>query len=495
MKRFILILLSALLVLPLFAACGGEEKAPEQTTEAGEGTTAVTESAETELHDDVPELDYNGATISFFVREGLKLPEYYVDEMNGEVVNDAIYERNNEVSERLNVEFAFTGMLGDYSTRQSFAQAVTQSVMAGAEAYDIVSGYSMAGANLAFSKVVRNLYDNKYIDLEKPWWPDSLISETTVNGFLPFVSGDISSQMLYALVTVVFNKQLLEDHKIDEPYDLVRDGKWTLDAMFDLTKGAYVDLNGNGEADQEDSFGLICLHVWYDAYYWGCGLVTVEKDSNNKLILSPGFSGEKTVDLVTKLGECFGNRDENMFVGSVGEEWSYTIFKESRSLFIQNSVSNTINRYRDVEFEYGILPVPKWDEEQENYITNMSFTYSLYCIPVDISDENAERNGAVLECLASASYKLLSPAIFETAMKVKYASDPDSAEMYDLVRAGATFDIGRVFNDSFGGLTYSLFRGTAASDGTEWVSKFETNRPKMEKVLEELNEVYAGTQK
>ncbi len=170
----------------------------------------------------------------------------------------------------------------------------------------------------------------------------------------------------------------------------------------------------------------------------------------------------------------------------------YDFFTEERSIFIQNSVSNTINRYREVEFEYGILPVPKWDEAQENYITCMSFTYSLYCIPVDIDDEKAERAGAVLECLASKSYTTLSPAIFETALKVKYASDPDTAEMYDIVRAGASFDIGRVFNDSLGGKTYSMFRNAVKDNNPNWASTLETNRATLESGLEQLNEVYSG---
>ena len=494
MKHFTAALLALLLVLPLLVSCGSKNDTPAATTAAAPGSaadTAATEPPETEVHDDVPDLDYKGETVTFFYRTNCQ-NEYFSEELNGEVVNDAIYERNAGVCERLNVKFEFVGEQGDYSTRKTYADKVTQSVTAGSAAYDIVSSYSMAGANLAFAKVVRNLYDNKYIDLEKPWWPVSLIEETTVNGFLPFVSGDISRNMITELMAIYFNKQFIDDYKLQDPYELVREGKWTIDQMFTMSKGVYVDVNGDGKKGQEDKYGFTTNHVWNDSFYWGCGLVTIDKDkASGKLVLSPQFSGEKTHKLIETLCSYYYTGNDNLFVPD-DSSWLYDIFKEERALFLQTTVSKVISLFRDVTFSYGILPIPKYDEDQERHITNMSFGYSLYTIPIDIDDAGAERAGAVMECLASAGYKLVSPALFETALKVKYAADPDTAEMYDIIRAGASFDIGRVFTDSFGGKTYSLFRNAVKNNTTDWASTFESNKSSLETTLTQLNDIYAG---
>ncbi len=493
MKHLLCALLCLLLVLPVLVSCGNGTDTGTKETGAAQtnGGAADTEPAETEIHDDVPELNYEGAAITFFIRTDVA-DECYSEELNGEVVNDAIFERNSGVCERLNVKFEFTGEKGDYSTRKTYAEKITQSVMAGAAAYDIVNAYSMAAANLAFAKVVRNLYDNKYIDLSKPWWPTSLNSEATVNNFLPFVSGDISKTMITNLMAIFFNTQLLDDYKLENPYDLVREGKWTIDKMFGMAQGTYVDLNGNGNKDSADQFGFTTNHVWNDSFYWGCDLVTIERDSaSGKLILSPDFSGEKTHALIEKLCNYYHVGNDNLFVPD-DSTYLYDIFKEQRALFLQTAVSRVISTYRDAEFIYGILPIPMYDEDQDHYITNMSFAYSLYMVPLDVDEARADRAGAVMECLGSAGYKLVSPALFETALKVKYANDQDSAEMYDIIRAGATFDIGRVFNDSFGGKTYSLFRGACKNNNTDWASTFETNKASLESVLEQLNEVYAG---
>ncbi len=167
-----------------------------------------------------------------------------------------------------------------------------------------------------------------------------------------------------------------------------------------------------------------------------------------------------------------------------------TIFAEGRALFIDHELTLATSYLRDAEIEYGIVPMPKYNEEQQDYYTVMSFPYSLYSVPIDVKD--ADLSAAVLECLASESYRRVSPALFETGFKVKYATDNEAAAMFDIIRASVVFDFGRVFNDSFGGTTYSLFRGAVCDGKTDWVSSATRSKKALDKSLSKLVEKLVG---
>ena len=81
--------------------------------------------------------------------------------------------------------------------------------------------------------------------------------------------------------------------------------------------------------------------------------------------------------------------------------------------------------------------------------------------------------GAVLECLGSEGYRQVTPALFETSMKLKYASGQDDSDMYDLIRSSIYIDLGRIFTTSFSNVTYSAFRSTLHRLSTNWASVYK----------------------
>ena len=247
MKRTISLALVLMMLLGAFAGCGSD---PAETTASAEVTDTTAAETETETlyePDDLPaDLRYDGETINTFGWSGPAAIEFFAEEMNGELVNDAIYQRNLSVEERLGVQLEYVLQPGAYNDRNTWANTVVNSVQAGDGAYDIASGYSMSGATLAFKGVSINLNDLQYLNFDKPWWPASLQEEATCGGKLYFCSGDISTYMIYYLYGTYFNKQLIIDHDLENPYDLVREGTWTLDKMMEMSSGIYQDLNGDG---------------------------------------------------------------------------------------------------------------------------------------------------------------------------------------------------------------------------------------------------------
>lgn len=478
--------IAKLLVLAmLLSACVG---CGNQTSETTADTTANTTPVETETEtlyalDDLPaDLNYDGKTVTTFGWSGPSTPEFYVEEQNGEIVNDAVFQRNLNVEERLGVKLEYRLEPGANPDRASWVKTISQSITAGDSAYDIAAGYSMAGASLAVANMLIDLNELNYLNFEKPWWPKSLQSEATCGGKLYFCSGDISTYMIYYMYAMYFNKQLIIDYDLEDPYELVQENKWTLDKLLSMTEGVYRDTNGDGKKDLGDVYGFGTHSTYVDPFYFSVGLRTTAKDENDIPVLSEAFGGEKTHELLITLVDWFDTNDawlEKSDYANTGN-----MFAEGRSLFTNNEFMYTVTYLRSSDVDFGVVPMPKYDETQQEYYTVMSFPYSLYGVPVDAADANM--SAAVLEALGSEGYRTVSPALFETAFKAKYAQDDKTAQMFDIIRSSVVFDFGRVFNDSMQSMTYSIFRNAVNGGNTNWISTYQSNEKPL---ISKLNEV------
>lgn len=475
-RRTLTILLAAMM-LCTFACAQTADVIDDGTTSAGttesEATTAVGS-----LPDD---LDFGGKKVTWFVRSDPPSPEYNVEEQTGDIVDDAIFSRNSEVCSRLNVEFEFYGIPGAWANRENFNQTIRASILANDAAYDILAGYSMCVASISTSGLLRDLAATEYIDLERPWWSDSLMEQSSVNGKLYFASGDISTNLLYQMYCVYFNKGMIEDYGLENPYELVEDNKWTIEKMFEMSEGVYNDLDGDGKKSIGDRFGTAVPYITSDAFFFSAGMNTTEIVDGVPRV-SSDFTGEKVQDLLTFLcGQLHGSQDN--YPEPEGEQSKFT-FSYGNTLFGVQTLQMAKSKLRDVTFGYGILPMPKYDESQADYYTITGFPYSLYSIPIDAPDE--DMSSAVLEALASVSYREVSPALFEVAMKVKYTTDDDSARMFDIIRDTIMFDFGRVFTDNLESLTFNMFRDSVRDDNTNWASTYEAKKSRLESLLSDV---------
>ena len=98
---------------------------------------------------------------------------------------------------------------------------------------------------------------------------------------------------------------------------------------------------------------------------------------------------------------------------------------------------------RDMNDDYGFLPVPKYDETCEKYYTMVGAGNHMPCIPKTTSDP--ERTSIILEALAAEGYRTVIPAYYEVALQRKYTRDTESADMLDIIKDGRVFDIGYYF--------------------------------------------------
>ena len=495
-KRLFALLLALLMTAPAFLSCsesGANEETAAETDAAAPSADEEIAAEETVddsidengyLKDDLPdELDFAGQEIKLLYWSDVENQEFTAEEFTGEIVNDAIYQRNLNVEDDLNVKYTWIGTPGNGGNIDAYVAKVRESHTAGDNAYDIYASYSRTIMASVINGFTTNLEDAPYLDFDKPWWPDNLLKESTINNHLYLVSGDISTNVLHMMYCVYYNRQLLEDYQLENPTDLVFENRWTLDALVSMSTGAYLDLNGNTKKDIDDQLGFTITDFHNDAFYTGSDLKLVEHDAEKILIVSPDFFGEKSVSVIEKLGPWETSND--VYVGG-----DYEIpFTEGRSVFTINRAHYASKALRDSELSYGIVPVPKYDEAQADYRTVMGNPVTLYSISV--STPYKEICAAVLECMASNGYRLTTPAIFENNMKAKYSTDNINAQMYDIVRESVSFELGRFMNKYLSNITDIFFAALVKNDANWGSTAAKYSKPlakQMDKVVESLLE-------
>jgi len=513
MKAFkrIMALMLAILMLATAVACGAKDDPNATTTAAtttaaqgyatSDGTTAATEvtyadpkddpnnyDANGYWKDDLPDdLDYAGDEVSVLHWNSWGY-DFVAEEITGNPISDSCYERNASIEDRLGVKLNFTECKGGAGEIDIFVQKVRTAHQAGAREFDIIPTYTRTAGVLASGGMLYNLngIENGYINLEQPWWPDCITDTVTIGDEIYFITGDATISMLYMMYTVWFNKDLINQYQLDNPYDLVNNNTWTLEQLFRLTNEAYQDLNANNSEDSADFFGLVSTYYGLDAFYTGSDLRLVELHDTDYLIISPDYSSEKTITLVDMLGDRCSSTD--WYIGTDDG----VVFRDSRALFNLNRCNYAMGNLTGVNFSYGLVPVPKYDENQEDYVTVLGNPVSLFGIMSDIEADRLLEMTAVIECWASEGYRLTTPAVYEISMKTKYVEGEEEATMFDVMRNSIELDLGRVFSED---LQYmSEIPSKAANEDAAWTTRLAQYKRPLENGLKKIVSAFKSIQ-
>ena len=466
MKRTLAAIMALLMLLGVAGtaiACsdttGGEETAAT-TTAAGEATGTVAEETVDDRYDSNgylkdeldPTLNFGGETVSIFAWEHT-LPEFDVEEQSGNIVEDAVYNRNARTEERLGVELEFTLEKGNNTAFKDFCQTLSNTISVGEGAYDLIGCYLRSAGVLTLEHLLVDLLEVEHLDFEKPWWSDTLLELNTINNRLYFISGDIASTLIYQMMFIVYNNDVGEELNLTNPQAIALEGKWTQELLIEMSKGVYSDLDNDGLKSETDRYGLFSItHPLLDIFYMGADMHYVLPTAEGDIVLSDDVLSDKSYSIIDRFNDLYHNSNDGFFIKTA----SATLYAEGNSLFYNVSGQHLAQQFRGSEINYSILPAPKYDENQENYRTPVAFTHTMYCIPIDA--KNTDKSGAVLECMASEAYRTVTPALFETAFKYQYSKNPYDAELFEIIRDNVVFDIGRPFFDSLGGDSSSPIR-------------------------------------
>ncbi len=496
--RLISAFLLITMLIAMITACA-EPKDPEVTTDdpsaaetqapVDETTSDPTKDENGYLKDDLPEdLYYDGEEITLLIWNN-EHEEFVIeaDALSGDIVEQSIFNRNSQVEDRLGLTLSFIRINGNSSTKKEWNTYVSNAVSINAREFDIVAGYSLSVALNATSGLLFNMLDDEceYLNFDMPWWSQLLLEQATFGDNLYFASGDISRNALEMMYVCFASIALLDEYQLENPQNYVESGDWTYEKFIEMCNGIYKDSDGNGEKncdpDSGDTFGFVTCGIHTDPWFYGTGATICERDADGEIIASPSFSGERVSNTVDMLIEFLHHSEYGIYTD---DHYHVEAFGQGRTLFMIDrarvSHRSLSPKYGDVK--YVVLPCPKYDKDQEKYITVLGNPFTLYSIPVDIEDPNMA--SAFIECFASEGYRTVTPAVFELSLKTRYVDDPTSADMYDIIRANITYDIGRIFSSDLIG--QSKFKN-AIADSTPWASVAKQSLVALAKPLKDLN--------
>ena len=471
------------------------------TKEVGDSNNQVTERADeygrTYIEDGVPDdLDFDGVNVNILIRdENNYKRDFYAEDINGEVVNDAIYDRNRSVEEALNVKFNILyGATTNTASSEAIGDMLRQSVLAGDNAYDIVGYYAFYGTTLAAEGMLYDILDTKYIDLGKPWWNNNL-DELTLYDHNYYLIGDLNASATNTLMGVFFNQNQIINYYNDYEflYQLVYDGGWTFDKFVEILSDKYTDINADGIANEGDFFGLLTVEDNPGPWVAALGIRLAQKDSSGFPQLS--LYSERSVTIYEKLYDLYRNNPNVHF--AVKGYNPDKAFAGGQGVFVISMLRNASIEFRDMADGYGLLPMPKYDAAQDGYYNH--FHDNANIIGISTTVQNPDMASAVLELLSAESYRSVTPAYYEIAMKVKYLADSDSAKMFDIILDGSIIDFGQIFSHVLSGSVYDmnvtyhvLFRNMIRTKTTDFTSLYSKNENIYQTNLQELLNTFAN---
>ncbi len=485
LKRTVSFLLIIVTILISGTACGNDKPISDNgvTPLAGSGSV---------VPDDVK---FTGETFTVLCREdnawGRYLHEIAADEDTTELVNEAVYKRNLEVEERFELEkLEAYAIPGQWAVNEDFINTFRNSILAASGSFDLIMSQQSYMEDISLIELFSNFYDVPYVkdNLDAEHYYQDIIDEVTIDGKLLYMVGDYSLTYWEHLYVLYFNKTIAENRNVGDIYQLVRDGKWTYDKMAEMVKGVWTDLDGDAWPGDDDTFGYVTeIRNTTDALWDMFDIRVTARDENGQVKID--VDQGKMVQVLEKMIE-FKQSDDTFFEvtdSSMTEDSIRCdkIFREGRALFYPTFLSRAQD-FRSMETDFGILPYPKWDENQDKYYTRSQDAYSVAVIPIDVP--NIEMSGAVFDVLSAISYERVIPAYYDMALRDKYARDDESGEMLDIIRDGFKFSFGVFYAPSLDrGLE---FRILIEQDNPNFVSYYEVNRKGYERRLKKLLSAY-----
>ena len=449
MKRFLSLLLLAA-ILAGCIGCASESGVPDVVTKDNPSS-----GDETGIRQDIgpisealAALDYKGETVNILAREEthhVGENEIWVEEYTNDPVNDAIYDRNLFVQELLGV----TIREERGSSAGGIQDTIDKMVGSGEQTYDIVTASVHYGTKMITRGNVYNLYENgidTYLDPTNPWWAQYWIEEAEVDDRLYCITGAPALSLTRMMYVIYYNKTTADEHQLENLYDVVEEGRWTMDYLTETVSGIYTDNNGNDIRDVEDDFGIVMDNFCHVDIFWSSfdmHMLTKDDDGWFELNTRDKEKISNAYDMIySLLYENTGSYHMGGFKddGAVFED----MFSNGKALFapVELLYAET-PAYRNMQDDYGVLPTPKYDERQKDYYTFAHDQYSVFMIPSTV--KNPEMSGAVLEAMAYESYRSLHPIYYDRVLKGRYLSDPQSRRILDKIVTNITMDAAWIY--------------------------------------------------
>lgn len=453
--------------------------------------------------DSIPEgFSLDGQTIGIFYAQHVE-DTTIGDNEEQDIVYSAIYERNQSVMKRLKCVLNF--IPSGTTAWDQVPDVLKQGILANDGSFEIVFTTNNTVTQEKLFNYFQDVNYSEYIDLNERWWYYDAIEETSVDGYsMRLLYGDISIATLGNAGAIYYNKDLYEQYLAngqspDYLYQVVLDGKWTLEYFSGLTKRSHISLGPEGP--DGDIFGFSLFRHGEPLHYFpiSCDVEYYKRDQGGMPIIA--YDQEKAVKVVELLYSMLYENEGAwlFFPNQIGAEVGHeNDFSNGRVIFSLSSLSAVLaDNMREMQSDYGILPYPKFDEYQDEYISFMANGTVLVGIPISVPEDRAMGTvSAVVEALASESYRHVSVAFYETALKGAYSRDDTASQMMDIitgshdtVKSTLTKNFVYEYSSSLNGIG-TVIQGLMAQKSINFASYYDSRIGAAKSRMDELWEMY-----
>lgn len=483
-RKIICTVIALLLLMPLLFACGDGK---DESTGANSGDGNMTPFG-------LEKKNWGGETVVFTtVGEGHDTYsdiEIAAKGTTGSYVNDASYQRYLKIQEDygINIEVEYQ--------QSGEADAVKNAILANTCDFDVIVNSVLNLSDYALEGLLYDLADIKSLNLENAWWDQSSIRDLSVKNHVFFVSGDLLVSDKGATWITFFNKNMYETYfpGDDSLYDIVKSGDWTIDKLYELSKVVSEGNKSISDLNKDNgTFGLITQTYDGIACMMGFGQKMIAKDGNDCFILNIDNDATKT-----KFLGLFDVMEDNITsliaeIASSGQGYpaipnnANAVFQSGRGLFQFNKVGY-VQALSDanLDFQYGVLPLPKYDSTQDNYYSPTTVYWSLFvALPSTTQESRLDLIAYTLEAMGYYGKELLQPAYYDITIKSQKMTDGESEEMLDLVFSNRIWDPAAAYD--FGDSLY-MYTTLITSNNNGIASAIESKSPGFQTSIDSIME-------
>lgn len=509
MKRVLSLILCFLTVCSLLTgliSCATGEPETEQTDAqtVPDGAESEQETTDPAYTCDLPALDYGQAelTVIYLNRDG-RSDEMYTDKYGSGALSDAVYERNIAVERQLGVKMLFT------SVDANLISEVERDIKGHTGAIDIVVNGTSSAVNPAISGEYLDLSRLENINLSKHYWTQGYNDMVTYteNRRQFLATGSMALSLFRFTYLTIYNKTVFDNMHETDLYEIVLNKKWTLDYQNNLITGHYVDLDGDSKRSDGDFYGFVtgtCVSVDPYMVATDCHLIVRDPDTGDWIFNEDALA--PLTDIADKTRALYKNEATYTFDGASSDDTGLNnivkCFARGNSMTATIMFWNMEHCFDELaSMTYGIAPIPKFNEEQENYYTYVQDQVSCFGLSAGVAggDTRREMLAAVLESLAYNSYVMVRPAYYDISLSSRYMQDPESKVILDLMFDSLSFD----FSSSCGNLisgcvmrdnlrsVLSTGSGNAASTAKTWSRSVTTKLKDINKKMKKVNKADA----
>ena len=165
------------------------------------------------------------------------------------------------------------------------------------------------------------------------------------------------------------------------------------------------------------------------------------------------------------------------------------MFMADQALFYYGEL-HSAEDMRASESDFGIMPMPLYDEYQESYHHTVNPNVAAVIVIPTTNTEELLTSYA-LDSLGAASKNTLTPAYYDINLQGIVSRDEESAVTLDLVISTLSYDPGYQYILEAGAMLRNLVQSKSSSFTSSYEAQESVMTTKIEKILEAIQDKYS----